>query len=154
MASHRLVNRVVGGALALGGFVFIALLAGVGSAQLTDDPPEVSPYQSGSTSLYEYGSPQTTTTAASSEFAIPRREVVIQDFAFDPAEFMVPLGTIVTFVNRESGVAHTSTSDDGTWRSGTLNPDDTFSHTFDVPGTFSYFCSIHPGMKAVITVEG
>lgn len=64
------------------------------------------------------------------------------------------LGTTVTFVNRENGVAHTSTSDAGAWKSGNLNPDDTFSFTFEEPGTFSYFCSMHPGMKAVITVEG
>lgn len=174
MPSRASINKVVGVVLALGGLVFITLLAGVGSAQLTEDPPEVSPYQIDSASPYEYGSPATTSPVAAPIAPIPEyeygsaattspvaapvaptsKEVVIKDFSFAPAELVVAAGTTVTFVNRENGVAHTSTSDDGAWKSGNLNPDDTFSFTFEEPGTFSYFCSIHPGMKAVITVEG
>ena len=36
----------------------------------------------------------------------------------------------------------------------TLNPDDSFSFTFDEAGTFDCFCSIHPSMRAGITVTG
>ena len=82
------------------------------------------------------------------------QEVVIRDFLFDPADVVIAVGTTVTFVNREDGVAHTSTSDDGTWKSGNLDPDDAFEFTFEEAGAFPYFCSIHPSMKAVITVEG
>jgi len=98
----------------------------VGSAQLTEDPPEVSPYQIDSASPFEYGSPATTSPVSAPVAPIPE-EVVIKDFAFGPAELVVAVGTTVTFVNRENGVAHTSTSDDAAWKSGNLNPDDTFS---------------------------
>ena len=113
----------------------------------------MSPYQIDSASPFEYELPETTSPVAAPVAPI-LAEVVIQDFAFAPAELVVAVGTTVTFVNQENGVAHTSTSDDGAWKSGNLNPDDTFSFSFEEPGTFSYFCSIHPGMKAVITVEG
>ena len=80
--------------------------------------------------------------------------VTIFDFAFDPADVTVSAGTTVTWTNAEDGIAHTTTSDDDVWASGTLNSGDTFSHTFDEPGTFTYLCTIHPFMKASITVEG
>jgi plastocyanin len=51
-------------------------------------------------------------------------------------------------------VAHTTTSDDDAWNSGTLQPGDDFTTTFAESGTFSYFCSIHPSMTATIVVEG
>ncbi len=49
-------NRVIGVVLGLGAAVFVLLLAGVGSAVLTDDPPEVSPYVSGATTTAPSGS--------------------------------------------------------------------------------------------------
>jgi plastocyanin len=80
--------------------------------------------------------------------------VAIKDFAFGPDELFVSVGETVRWTNDEDGVGHTTTSDDGVWQSGTLNPGDTFEHTFDDAGTFTYFCSIHPSMTATITVEG
>ncbi len=152
----------------MGTVVFVGLLAGVGSAQLTEDPPDVSPYPVPSTFRDEKGPVSTTSPAAAEDVAAPAEdvaapaedvavtpeEVVIEGFAFAPDELGVRVGTEVTFVNRETGVSHTSTSDDDLWKSGTLNPGDTFSFTFETVGTFSYFCSIHPSMRAVITVDG
>lgn len=43
-------NRVIGVILVFGAVVFVLLLAGVGSAMLTDEPPDVSPYASGAPS--------------------------------------------------------------------------------------------------------
>jgi len=51
-------------------------------------------------------------------------------------------------------VDHTTTSDDGLWDSATLQPGEQFSFAFDQPGTYTYFCSIHPSMTATIVVEG
>ncbi len=39
-------------------------------------------------------------------------------------------------------------------RDGDLSPGDSFSFTFDRPGTYTYFCSIHPNMKGTIVVQG
>lgn len=78
--------------------------------------------------------------------------VSIDQFAFAPADSSVPVGATVTWTNDQSGVAHTTTSDDAVWNSGSLNTGDEFSFTFDEAGTFSYVCSIHPNMTASVTV--
>src|SRR5215208_2206660 len=79
--------------------------------------------------------------------------VSIQDFFFDPDQLSVAPGTTVTWVN-EGEAPHTTTADDGTWDSGTLQPGEDFSFTFDQPGTYTYHCSIHPDMTASVKVSG
>jgi plastocyanin len=44
-------------------------------------------------------------------------------------------------------------SADGLFRSMALDQNDSYRFTFDKPGTFRYICSIHPNMKATITVK-
>jgi plastocyanin len=79
--------------------------------------------------------------------------VSIQDFFFSPDQMTVSPGTTVTWTN-DGQQPHTSTADDGTWDSGTLQPGDDYSFTFDDPGTYTYHCSIHPDMTATIKVSG
>ncbi|MDP8959236.1 MAG: cupredoxin domain-containing protein [Actinomycetota bacterium] len=86
--------------------------------------------------------------------SLPPGTVVIQDFRFSPDRLVVPAGTSVTWTNQESGVAHTTTADDRTWDSGLLQPGEFFTHRFERPGAFPYFCSIHPEMEAAVMVEG
>jgi LPXTG-motif cell wall-anchored protein len=78
--------------------------------------------------------------------------VSIQDFFFEPDQLTVAPGTTVTWVN-DGEQPHTSTADDGTWDSGTLQPGESYSFTFDDPGDYSYLCEIHPDMTATITVS-
>ena len=76
-----------------------------------------------------------------------------QDFAFAPANIIVDAGTTVTWTNRD-GVGHTVTSDGGgEFQSPLLGQTETFSHTFDEPGRYSYFCKPHPFMKGLVTVK-
>ena len=79
--------------------------------------------------------------------------VSIQDFSFSPAQITVAPGTTVTWTN-EGPSPHTTTADDGTWDSGTMEQGEDFSFTFDEPGTYTYHCSIHPDMTATIKVSG
>jgi plastocyanin len=79
--------------------------------------------------------------------------VSIQDFFFEPDQLTVAPGTTVTWVN-DGQTPHTSTADDGTWDSGTLQPGESFSFTFDEPGTYSYLCEIHPEMTGTVNVTG
>ena len=79
--------------------------------------------------------------------------VSIQDFLFDPDQITVAPGTTVTWVN-DGEEPHTSTADDGMWDSGTLQPGESYSFTFDEPGSYSYFCEIHPDMTASVKVSG
>ena len=75
----------------------------------------------------------------------------IVDFAHQ--DLKVAVGTAVTWTNRGQAI-HTTTSRDGLWESGVLENRQAFSFTFVNPGSFAYFCAIHPRMTATITVTG
>jgi plastocyanin len=79
-------------------------------------------------------------------------EVKIDNFSFMPGDITVAAGTTVTWVNHDD-VPHTVRSMDGTIKSKALDTDDKFSMTFDEPGTYEYFCSIHPKMTAKVVVK-
>src|SRR5215213_1964163 len=79
--------------------------------------------------------------------------VSIKDFAFNPSNTTVSPGTSVTWVNNDQ-TAHTATANDGAFDSGTLQPGQSFSFTFDKAGTYAYHCNIHPDMTATVTVSG
>jgi plastocyanin len=42
----------------------------------------------------------------------------------------------------------------GTFDSGFFKPGESWIHTFANPGTFSYFCTIHPWMEGVVIEQG
>jgi plastocyanin len=79
--------------------------------------------------------------------------VNIQNFEFSPRELTVPAGTTVNWVNLDSA-AHTTTSRTNLWNSGNLNLNQRFSFTFTQPGTYDYFCALHPFMEGKIIVAG
>jgi plastocyanin len=79
-------------------------------------------------------------------------EVKIDNFSFTPATVTVAVGTTVTWTNSDD-VPHTVVSDDKTFKSKVLDTDEKFSYTFTKPGTYPYFCSIHPKMTAKIVVQ-
>src|SRR5215217_3928620 len=81
--------------------------------------------------------------------------VNIKNFAFNPPNVTVAPGTTVTWVNNDQ-TAHTATATDpaGAFDSGTLQPGQSYSFTFDKPGTYAYHCNIHPDMTATVTVSG
>jgi plastocyanin len=64
----------------------------------------------------------------------------------------VTAGSEVTWVNKD-GVAHNVIGDEDSFRSETLNEDDTFTYTFSTPGRFEYVCTFHPGMEGVVEVQ-
>jgi plastocyanin len=66
---------------------------------------------------------------------------------------MVPLGALVTWTNHDEAQVHTVTAVDGSFDSGFMTTGASFSHTFDTPGEFEYFCGPHPWMRAKIMVE-
>jgi plastocyanin len=81
--------------------------------------------------------------------------VMMQDNYFSPANITVPAGTTVTWVQSGNN-PHTTTSYDGLWDSGLLpgGSGQTFSFTFNTPGTYNYFCRPHEaqGMVGSVTV--
>jgi plastocyanin len=90
---------------------------------------------------------QPATVAASSA-----NEITIDNFSFAPATTTVKVGTAITWVNRDD-IPHTVVSDDGAFKSKALDTDDKFTFTPSKPGTYSYFCSLHPKMTAKVVVE-
>ena len=77
--------------------------------------------------------------------------VKISNFTFAPQELKVKAGTVVTWIN-EDDIPHTVTSINN-FRSKALDTDDKYSFTFTTPGTYKYFCSLHPHMTGTIVVE-
>jgi plastocyanin len=80
-------------------------------------------------------------------------EVAVANFAFGPAVLTVTPGTRVTWTNRDTS-PHTVTSRDGRFTSSEgMDTGDAFSFVFDQPGTYEYFCSLHPMMVGKVIVK-
>jgi plastocyanin len=75
----------------------------------------------------------------------------MKDFKFNPTPVNIHAGDRVTFVN-DDDEAHTATSDDKSFDSEGLDSGATWQHVFTKPGTYNYFCELHPYMKATIVV--
>ena len=106
------------------------------------------------------GSSGTTTTTSTTAQAGPL--VVILNGAasdtsspgYSPADITVVIGmnSTVTWVNQDS-VPHTVTATNGLFNSGNLDPGKSFTFTFTLPGTYSYYCIYHSSwMKGTVTV--
>lgn len=79
--------------------------------------------------------------------------VTIDNFAFTPQNVTVKPGTKVTWINHDD-IPHSVASEIQGLRSAALDTDQSFSFTFTTPGTFKYFCGLHPHMTGSIVVEG
>jgi len=78
--------------------------------------------------------------------------VGIKEFKFAPAALEIPRGTTVTWVNHDEET-HTITSTTGAFTSRGLGNDETFTQTFTRPGSYEYFCALHPKMRATVIVK-
>ena len=90
--------------------------------------------------------------AASPEVPANSVEITVDNFSFTPATITVKAGTPITWQNRDD-IPHTVVSNDNLFKSKALDTDDKFSFTPTKPGTYSYFCSLHPKMTAKVVVE-
>jgi 3',5'-cyclic-AMP phosphodiesterase len=79
-------------------------------------------------------------------------DVKIDNFSFTPKSLTVPVGTAVTWTNRDD-IPHTATSTEKKFASPVLDTDQAFSFKFQEPGSYPYFCKIHPTMTGTIVVE-
>lgn len=79
--------------------------------------------------------------------------ISIANFTFSPPTLTVKAGTKVTWINKDD-IAHGIASSSNLFkRSEALDTDDSFSFTFTTPGTYQYFCYLHPHMVGKIVVE-
>ncbi len=95
--------------------------------------------------------PSGVTSTATLAAAGPR--VNIDNFTFAPATLTVGVGTTVTWTNRDD-IPHTVTANDHSFKSKVLDTDGVFAFTFTRPGTYGYFCSLHPHMVGTVVVKG
>lgn len=128
------VQRIVAVVLAVAATIWVAALFGFASGFLSDDPPAVNPYATGST---------TTTTT-------PDPVITITGFVFG-GDAVAAVGAEVT-VSNQSSSSHTWTARDGSFASGSIPAGGSFTFVFETAGTYEYFCEFHPGMSGSITV--
>jgi plastocyanin len=92
--------------------------------------------------------------------------VALKLIAFKPERLSVPAGTAVSWKNEDAsehtvtsgtvnqGSGGVTTAVDNKFESGSLKQNASFAYTFTAPGTYSYFCKIHPAtMRGEITVK-
>lgn len=112
---------------------------------------------------------ETQTSSSGTQSSTNNTEVVIENFAYNPADITVPVGTTVTWVNQDA-VGHTVTEGDPnspkpanirvfdssgealTGKVALIGPGQSWSYTFTTPGTYEYYCIVHPYMIGQITV--
>ena len=90
--------------------------------------------------------------AASDQPSAPGAAVTIDNFSFGPETIKVPVGTTVTWTNRDD-IPHTVVSTDGVFKSKVRDTDEKFSYMFTKAGTYPYFCSVHPKMTGKVVVQ-
>jgi len=78
--------------------------------------------------------------------------VTIDNFTFAPTVLTVKAGTRITWTNRDD-IPHTVVGDNQEFKSKPLDTDAAFTFTPTRPGTYSYFCSLHPKMTGKVVVE-
>jgi plastocyanin len=86
--------------------------------------------------------------------ALAPNAVAIDNFAFAPQMLVVAAGATVSWTNHDDDI-HTVVSADhpARFKSPPLDSGDHFTFTFKQPGTYRYFCSIHPSMTGTVVVK-
>jgi plastocyanin len=114
--------------------------------------------------LHELSSPSSNTIgevpeikAVSSREAQPpgpsgEAKVSIDNFTFTPATLEIRAGMTVVWVNGDD-VPHTVRSTADRFRSEALDTDDKFECVFSEPGTYDYYCGVHPHMTGKVIVK-
>ena len=81
----------------------------------------------------------------------------VEDICYIPPNIVIEKGKSVTWLNEDSSF-HSVTSGfypepSGLFDSGHLDPYQSYTLSFDEFGTYDYFCTLHPWMKAQVIVE-
>ena len=90
--------------------------------------------------------------AASLDKIANTTEIKIDNFAFAPKSVTIKQGETVTWTNRDD-IPHVVVSTEKKFSSPVLDTDQAFSFTFQQPGSYPYFCKIHPTMTGTVVVE-
>ncbi|MFA6255936.1 MAG: cupredoxin family copper-binding protein [Candidatus Absconditabacterales bacterium] len=139
------------------GVISLLVIAGCGQSTTPIVQTSTTPTTT-TTTTQQTPTPTTTTTTTPKSAPTPTTNVItsksisIANFQFSPASTEISVGGTIHRTNNDS-VPHLVVADDGSFQSATLQPGDSFSHTFAQAGTFTYHCSIHPSMQGTVTVK-
>lgn len=141
-------KSVIGGLI-----VLVIVLAGGGLLLANKDSDTTSTDSTTSSETTMKMSDSTSSTASSDATMKDSNTIEIKDYAYSPADITVKKGTTLTWTNQDSVQHDVKTDGGGNGPSSELlAKGESYSYTFDEVGTFSYFCSPHPYMKASVTV--
>jgi amicyanin len=146
--------------LAATGMLFITACSSHAS-NATPTSPSIS-FQSGMTpgmsgqtmpAMSGMQSPPASASATTADAPAPQggTAVSISDFKFNPATLTVPVGTTVTWTNKDEE-PHTIAAKEGSFHSPGMDTNATYSFTFTTAGSYDYICSIHPFMTGTVVV--
>jgi plastocyanin len=79
--------------------------------------------------------------------------ISIDNFTFNPPTLTVKAETTVTWTNKDDIPHGIASANNAFSRSKAMDTDDSFSFTFTTPGSYQYFCYIHPHMTGTIVVQ-
>ena len=82
----------------------------------------------------------------------PEPRIQIAKHKYDRPTLTIPVGTTVTWVNKDEDV-HTVVSTTQAFRSPGLETDEGYSYRFTKPGEYQYFCTLHPLMTGKVIVK-
>jgi plastocyanin len=146
MPGTRLITRkrtivaFVGGAAAI-----VLLMSACGGS------PSAMSMPAGSGSSDAMSMPSGGGSGPASGAAVHTDTVAITNLAFSPSAITVAAGATVTWTN-EDGIQHDVYAPSLGLKSAVLNQNESYTHTFSKPGTYSYICSIHPFMHGTVVV--
>jgi plastocyanin len=117
-------------------------------------PPATTVSRNSNTEMSKMDMPAKPSPAAGKDLPTPStaNQVMVENFSFQPGTLTVKAGTTVTWVNHDDE-PHTVNENNKTFKSGTLDTDGKFLYKFTSPGSYSYFCSLHPRMTGQIIVK-
>jgi len=133
--------------------LFLAACGSSGSTETQSPPaPTVSRNSNTETSKMEMPARPSPVAGKALPTSSTPNQVAVENFSFQPGTLTVKAGTTVTWVNHDDE-PHTVNENNKIFKSGTLDTDAKFSYKFTSPGTYSYFCSLHPRVTGQIIVK-
>jgi plastocyanin len=83
----------------------------------------------------------------------PQQHIVLMEaVAFSPTTLEVKVGDTIVWKNRDP-FPHNATADTGQFHSSDIAPEQTGKITVDKQGRYPYVCTLHPGMKGLLTAK-
>ncbi|MFL6106830.1 MAG: cupredoxin family copper-binding protein, partial [Marmoricola sp.] len=156
MVGASLRQRVLGlgavGGLLAGVAAVVAMSSAVGGAVLLTNTASTS---AAAPAAHSVAKAAPARTAAATTVVAATKSVMIENYAFSPAALTVKVGDTVSWTNMDEA-PHTVTVSSGPvkFASPTLQKGQSFTYTFTKAGTYSYYCAVHPDMKATVDVTG